>query len=263
MTVQANPTPRKPARQGCRGHRLLHRINRRYPTTTQRLRFGSTELDFTRIADPDQVLDDVVAAEDQREKTSGIRLTDPLHLPYWAELWDSAGGIASRLAKLNPKPGTKVLDLGCGMGLAGAAAAALGCNVLLADLESPALLLATFNCLPFASRVRALQLDWRTDRLSEKFDLILGSDILYEKSQWEYLSKFWHAHLNPRGTILLGEPGRQTGELFPAWITQNDWQISESFEPTPLRDKPIRIFELQAGASIQAASLEIGSIDAT
>jgi predicted nicotinamide N-methyase len=244
MTLQADPIFRKPARPDNRGHRLLHRINRQYPTITRKLRFKSIELDFTRIADPDQVLDDVVAAEDKREKNTGIRLADPPHLPYWAELWDSAGGIANRLMALNPASGTNVLDLGCGMGLAGAAAAALGCNVLLADLESPALLLARFNCLPYANHVRTIQLDWRTDRLSEKFDLILGSDILYEKSQWEYLTKFWQTHLAPGGTILLGEPGRQTGEIFPTWIVQQGWQISESFEPTPLREKPIRIFEL-------------------
>jgi predicted nicotinamide N-methyase len=242
MPAQTHPARSKTGQ--ARRDALLQRIHRRYPTITQRLRCGSIELDFTRIADPDQVLDEVVAAEDRREKTTGIRLADPPHLPYWAELWDSAGGLATRLTKLNPPPGTKVLDLGCGMGLAGLAAAALGCQVLLADLESPALLLARFNCLPFADRVRAIRLDWRTDKLNEKFDLILGSDILYEKSQWEFLDPFWKSHLNPTGQILLGEPGRQTGELFPTWITQRGWQASESSEPTPLRELPIRIFEL-------------------
>ena len=36
--------------------RLLQRIERLYPTLRQTLRFGSLELDFTRIADPDRVL---------------------------------------------------------------------------------------------------------------------------------------------------------------------------------------------------------------
>ena len=43
------------------------------------------------IADPDRVLDAVAAEEDRLERITGKRVpSDQLHLPYWAELWDSA-----------------------------------------------------------------------------------------------------------------------------------------------------------------------------
>jgi predicted nicotinamide N-methyase len=224
--------------------RLLHRIHRKYQTVTEEVRFGDLRFPFTRIANPDKVLDEVVAEEDRREKISGERIEDPLHMPYWAELWDSAGGLATTLAGIGIKPRAKVLDLGCGMGLSGTVAAALGANVLFADLETPALLFAQLNSLPFTMRTRTRRVNWQNDQLGEKFDLILGADILYERQQWEFLDAFWQEHLAPGGSILLGEPGRQTGEMFVTWIEARGWRFQESAQPVPTRPKPIRIFQL-------------------
>ena len=209
---------------------------------------GSLKIWFTRIADPDGVLDDVAEAADLRQRLTGRRAPDEhLHLPYWAELWDSAIGIGTFLLGggycLNSQ---SVLDLGCGMGLAGTAAAALGARVLFADLEPPALLFAQLNSLPWKDRVRTRRLNWRTDRLPERFDFILGADILYERSQWEHLERFWKQQLAPDGRVILGEPGRQTGDLLIDWITARNWQLEQFEQQVPPRTSPIRIFILRA-----------------
>ncbi len=226
-------------------HALLWRIHRRFPTVTAVVRFGEHEFPFTRVADPDRVLDEVAEEEDRRERLGGARMEDPLHLPYWAELWDSAGGIGQYLAQdWQSLAGRNVLDLGCGQGLAGCAAAAMGANVLFADLEAPALLFAELNSLPFSPHVRMRRLNWQTDRLSETFDLIIGADILYERKQWEFLEPFWRAHLKKGGHVLLGEPGRQTGDLFIEWIGLRGWRMERLEEKVPTRQTPIRIFRL-------------------
>ena len=116
------------------------------------LDIAGLKIDFVRVADPNRVLDEVAREEDRREKQTGIRLDDPPHLPYWAEVWDSAAGLGAYLVRHHPKPLRNVLDLGCGQGLSGVVAAALGAKVLFADLEPPALLLARLNSLPYAQR---------------------------------------------------------------------------------------------------------------
>jgi predicted nicotinamide N-methyase len=233
-----------------RRFRLLRRIESRYPVVTETVRVGAITFPFTRIADPDRVLDEVAAEEDRLEKVSGKRADgDYLHLPYWAELWDSAMGLAFALERraIDWTPvTTNVLDLGCGMGLSGTAAAALGARgVLFADLEAPALLFARLNSLPFAARVRARRTDWRRDNLRESFDLILGADILYERKQWEHLEPFWREHLAPTGSILLGEPGRPTGDVFPEWIRARGWSLTPLEQPVPTRERPIRLFQIR------------------
>jgi predicted nicotinamide N-methyase len=239
--------------------RLLARIRRKYDLVTARVEVGSLSFDFTRIADPDRVLDDVAQEVDLHERLHGRQSTDqPLHLPYWAELWDSAYGIGHFLASpCFPRSlsaclvsrVTNVLDLGCGMGLAGTVAAALGARVLFADIEQPALLFARLNSLPWRRRVRTRQLDWQRDRLAEKFDLIMGADILYEKQQWPFLEPFWRAHLKPGAKVLLGEPGRQTGDLFVDWIRARGWKLEIAEQPVSTRPKPIRLFLLQLSAA--------------
>jgi predicted nicotinamide N-methyase len=132
------------------------------------------------------------------------------------------------------------------MGLAGTVAAALGHRVMLGDIENDALLFARANAMQFDPRVRARRIDWRRDRLSEKFDLILGADVLYDKSQWDHLDMFFRAHLATSGSVILGEPGRQTGEMFITWIASKNWRLEQSEQRVVTRDKPIRLFRISA-----------------
>jgi predicted nicotinamide N-methyase len=226
---------------------LLRRIHRTYQTQHKVWQVNGLAIPFTQIADPDRVLDQVAEQEDRLERLNGRRTEgDQLHLPYWAELWDSALGIGQLLVRRRAELASHTaMDLGCGMGLAGTVAARIGMHVLFADLEPPALLFAQLNSLPDAPRVRTRRLNWQTDRLAKRFDLILGADILYERKQWDFLEPFWRAHVTTDGTVLLGEPGRQTGELFIDWIAQRGWSLQRHTEPVSTRPTPIRIFELR------------------
>jgi SAM-dependent methyltransferase len=259
-------------------HRLLNRIHRRYRTVTQTIVVGRRQYSFTRIADPNRVLDEIAEEEDRIEKVSGRRKDgNHLHLPYWAELWDSALAMAELLVKRfgdhvrddiespfsllaceqrpNASPATgplghcsrasprRLLDLGCGMGFTGMVAASLGLHVTLADLEPPALLFARLNSLPYRPPGRTRQLNWQMTRLPEQFDLILGADILYERAQWDHLEPFWRHHLAPAGGILLGEPGRKTSDDFPTWVRQRGWNL-KVHEQLLSGERRIRLFEL-------------------
>jgi predicted nicotinamide N-methyase len=232
-----------------RRRHLLARIHRRFETITEPVHVGALDLRFTRVRDPNVVLDQVAAEEDRRDKLAGQRRpADELHLPYWAELWDSSLAIIDFLAEILPRfdiPRLSVLDLGCGMGLTGAVAAAMGAKVMFADLEPDALLFARLNAIAHEPRVRTRRLNWQTARLTEQFDLIIGADILYDKTQWPHLEPFWRGHLKRGGTVLLGEPGRQTGDLFLDWIKPHPWTLEQMKKTVPTRTTPIRLFQLK------------------
>src|ERR1700733_2679525 len=92
---------------------LLTRISRRYATKAGSFRVGDLEVPFVRIADPDRVLDEVVADEERRRLLPKDS-QQPARVPYWAQLWESALAIAQVLGRMSLKDAS-VLDLGCGM----------------------------------------------------------------------------------------------------------------------------------------------------
>lgn len=241
------PLARSPARLIAALHA---RIARRYELIDAPVAVGPLRVAFTRVADPEKVLDDVCERIERYEKTTGRRMQgDAMGLPYWAELWESATAIGAFIAKDGGAAlrGKSVMDLGCGMGLSGTVAVMMGASVLFADIEKESLLFARLNGLRYQQRpgdVQAKRVDWQQDDLGRRFDVILGADVLYDKSQWPFLEPFFRHHLAPGGRILLGEPGRPSGEGFWEWITPRGWTLSRREQAVPGKPSPVKIFEL-------------------
>jgi predicted nicotinamide N-methyase len=209
--------------------RLLARIRREFETTDEQIVLGPHRFLFTRVADPDAVLNEVC-----RQETLALRGVKPrrqIRMPYWAAVWESALGVAQYLlARNGPDPITNklTLDLGCGMGLAGMAMAAMGARVTLVDIETASLLFAKLNTLQWPGRCDVRRCDWQTDDLGMKFDLIVGSDVLYEVPQWDYVETFLRKHVAADGKVIIGEPGRPKAEVFPDWIRARGWSFATS-----------------------------------
>jgi predicted nicotinamide N-methyase len=223
--------------------RLLERIRRDFAVRTDAIRIGSIDLNFIRVADPDKVLDDVCAQEEASR--AGIKPKRPLRMPYWAAVWESAAAVGQHLQTAHPSlVGVNALDLGCGMGLAGMVLAAMGARVTLGDIETAALLFAAVNVLPWESRCDVRRIDWQTDRLGRQFDLIVGSDVLYERAQWDFIEPFLTMHLAASGKVVIGEPGRPKAEEFPAWIRARGWTLDATTQLVVGRPTPINVLTL-------------------
>lgn len=231
-----------------RAARLLSRLKKRFDLTTELVPVGPLRILFTRVTDPKRVLNDLCDKIDAYERQTGQRVRgDELGLPYWAEIWDSSLGVGQWLIEHHRTQDLRlcrILDLGCGMGLAGTVAAILGAQVTFGDIERDALGFAALNGLRYSPHVKTRRMDWQTDDLRTTFDLILGADVLYEKSQWESLDRFVKNHLAPRGLVLFGEPGRITGQMWQQWIRDRGWELTQTYQHLPARASPIRLFIL-------------------
>jgi predicted nicotinamide N-methyase len=157
------------------------------------------------LEDPERSID---AAALLRERV----IEDP---PYWALVWTGAQAIAAFVANM-PAPRARVLDLGCGLGLSGLAAARRESKVTFGDyLEEPLnFVRATIRRLGITNgEVRAIDFtDPRDD--GSRFDLILAADIVYDPAHYESLSDYLQAHLAESGTILLTESLRADARVF-------------------------------------------------
>lgn len=176
---------------------------------------GAMVVPMVLIASIDEALDDLVKLGERGVDAGEIlRLT-----PYFGTLWPSGRGLARWLLQRHPRPGCLsgqvVLELGCGLGLPALVAARLGARVIATDChpDVPAFLGRNAALAEVAIEVRAL--DWRQpaelDALRERhgpFDLVLGSDLLYEAELADTLGPALARLCGPRTRVLLADPGR-------------------------------------------------------
>ncbi|MCC5849194.1 MAG: methyltransferase domain-containing protein [Verrucomicrobia bacterium] len=135
---------------------------------------------------------------------------------YWASLWPAAVALAEALYERDDLAGARVLEIGCGCGLAGIAAGRKGGEVTVTDLEPRALALAEENWRRNHLQPAALKrLDWRDSTDLGTFDVILGADILYDEREFPSLIRTLRQKLSRKGRVLIAEPGRpQANDFF-------------------------------------------------
>lgn len=144
---------------------------------------------------------------------------DALHdFPLWSKVWEASLVLADELAQTTPSPNRKILEIGCGLGVAGIVAAAFGHDVTLTEHNAHALEFARANAhtnlAAQGTEPRVLRLDWNRPELEGLFDLILGSEVVYSERDYDPLLGLFKRHLQSGGTILLAEGVRRTSLEF-------------------------------------------------
>jgi predicted nicotinamide N-methyase len=149
-------------------------------------------------------------------------------LPYWADLWPSAIALARVLPALAPTPG-RALELGCGLGLVTIAALRTGHAVLSTDYYADALLFTRRNARSAAGREPDTRLvDWRAWPADMgRFDLIVASDVLYERPYAAQVAVAIATSLAPQGRALIADPGRAAFGTFVAECTSIGLAIAQ------------------------------------
>jgi predicted nicotinamide N-methyase len=153
------------------------------------------------------------------------------YAPYWAKLWPSARMLAKVLLRekfpTHPPP---VLEVGCGLGLAGIAALSRGLHVTFSDVDETALEFAASNArLNGFTNFRTLPLDFREPPSHEKYPLVIGSDLMYEERLVEPLIDLLFAVLALDGVCLITDPDRQPARVFRWKLAEAGFDVEPSF----------------------------------
>jgi predicted nicotinamide N-methyase len=112
------------------------------------------------------------------------------------------------------EPELRVLEIGCGIGLVGLAAAARGHLVTFSDHIPLAVSLALENARRNGFlNSRGLWLDWHQP-IAEEFPVILASDVLYEAKLHSALLELIQRMLAPQGFCWIGDPVRYHARSF-------------------------------------------------
>jgi predicted nicotinamide N-methyase len=151
-------------------------------------------------------------------------------IPYWTTLWPAARMLAKVVVRENwedyPKP-LHVLEVGCGLGLAGVACLARGLHVTFTDLDETALTFAVANArLNGYPDVYAMPLDFRSPPEDRKYPVLIGSDLMYEERLVSPLVGLLKAVLAPGGVCLITDPDRLAARVFRSKIEEAGYTVT-------------------------------------
>lgn len=159
--------------------------------------------------------DDLLASVDEEAE----RQADE-RLPYYGTLWP-AGESLARYLLTQDLAGVQVLDLGCGLGIVGLAAARQGARVTFVDWEERGLALVRASAADQGLEPESVvTADWRARGAVGRFDRILAADVLYEVRNVAAVAGFLARHLAPEGEAWLADPRRAPAEIFAAALEE-------------------------------------------
>jgi predicted nicotinamide N-methyase len=148
--------------------------------------------------------------------------------PLFGVLWPSAAQLAARLGARPVSAGERILEIGCGLGLASLVSHRRGANVTASDGHPLAGKFVVENLrlnalgpmkyrhgqwnasLPQQQRA----LDDGLRALRGRFDLIVGSDLLYDRDENGTLARFIGRHAAPGAQVWIVDPDRGNRPAF-------------------------------------------------
>ncbi len=167
----------------------------------QTLEFGEIDIHLCTLRDRQQFDDPAGIAE-----RLGI---SPSSWPIFGVVWPSSLALASFMDVYNT--GSKrILEVGCGMALPSLLLNSKSADITSTDCHPEAGAFLVRNTAINNGTVIAFErTGWgdKNDQLG-LFDLIIGSDLLYEDEHTELLADFINAHSRPSCEVILVDPGR-------------------------------------------------------
>ncbi|RZJ07964.1 MAG: SAM-dependent methyltransferase [Rubrivivax sp.] len=158
--------------------------------------------------------------------------------PLFGQVWPSSLHLAAAMA-VRPLPdGERILEIGCGLALASLVCHRRGAEVTASDIHPlvGAFLLENLR-LNDLTPMRYCHGDWSEDavpaaggapKVQGRFDLIIGSDLLYERDDGGALGAFIERHALPRCELLIVDPNRSNRAAFGRRMQASGFEFSET-----------------------------------
>ena len=168
--------------------------------------------------------------------------------PYGIVLWPAAIALAHEVAS-QALDGKRVLELGAGTGLPGIVAASFGARVVQVDRHEVALFMCRQNAERNGVSIEQRTADFTEWTDAERYDVILGSDILYATSLHPHLRHILETNLTADGIALISDPFRASSLPFLESMEADGWRVTMTkwtvgITPPP---RPVGVYEISRG----------------
>ena len=147
----------------------------------------------------------------------------------FGQLWPAGRVLAAAMAGFDVA-GKRILEIGCGLGLSSLVLQRRRADITASDhhplVERFLRGNAQRNGLPM---VVYRDLPWLiADRALGRFDLIIGSDVLYEARHVAQLAALLQRHAHDGAEIIIADPGRGFGNPLSQALRGQDYRVDEA-----------------------------------
>ena len=207
-----------------------------YRVRYQTVEIGDLDIHLRTLRDLNQYSDD--------QGEAALAEIPPATWPLFGVVWKSSQVLAHQMLEFDID-GLRVLEVGCGIGLTSLVLRHRNADITATDRHPEVAGFLEFNTrLNELKAIPYYQCDWNHHRdLLGEFDLILGSDLVYEPGHPELLSGFIDHHARKRCEVITVGPGRREQSSFNRCMTKlgfRHWQeVPEdtSYLPEPFRGR--------------------------
>jgi predicted nicotinamide N-methyase len=159
--------------------------------------------------------------------------------PLFGVLW-SSGRVLGELMWGMDVAGRRTLEVGCGIGLASLVLSLQGEDISATDHHPEARRFLEANTrLNSGPAIPFFRTAWDDEDCGMgRFDLIVGSDLLYERGQAESLAGFIGSHALPTSEVIIVDPGRKQRGRFDSAMNALGFMGSREQPTTPYLTEP-------------------------
>ena len=155
--------------------------------------------------------------------------------PLFGLLWPSGAHMAARLARRPVSAGERILEIGCGLALASLVGHRRGADMTASDCHPLASAFLQENLRlnglpPMKYRHGQWGVPVEADASAQVqglFDLVLGSDLLYERDEGGTLASFIALHAAPQAQVWIIDPDRGNRNTFTRHMAQHGFTLHE------------------------------------
>lgn len=169
--------------------------------------------------------------------------------PIFGLPWPSGRQLAARLAARPLRPGERILEMGCGLALASLVGHRRGAAVTASDMHPLAARFLAHNLrLNALPPMRYRHGEWgreppatrpgarRNSAVRGRYDLLIASDVLYERESGVVLAGFIGRHAAPVAEVWIVDPDRGNRPPFNRAMAALGFALAEERLDAPARD---------------------------
>lgn len=146
----------------------------------------------------------------------------------FGQLWPAGRLLAQAMLNIDIE-NKRILEIGCGIGLPSLVLQRRGAEVVASDVHPQAEPFLAYNAalneLP-AVHYRQMHWDRPLPTLGE-FDMIVASDVLYERDHASLLAGVVERHARPYAEVVVTDPGRGNSAPFTRMLAEQGFEVSQ------------------------------------